>query len=132
MTELLDLLGRALPIMLGGGAVQLGIFLLKRRQEMRAADAATEKITTEADAVVVASAERSLLLSDQVRDRAVKRAEQLLADLQHAETELAGMHIEARELRVEVAALRREVEVLRGRLALAMQGSTQQERGSLP
>lgn len=122
MTELADLFLRAVPIMLGGGAVQLVILLLKRRQEMRAADVAADKTSTEADAVVVASAERSLLLSDQVRDRAVKRAEELLADLQHAETELARMHVEARELRVEVAALRREVEMLRARLALATEG----------
>lgn len=122
MTELADLFLRAVPIMLGGGAVQLVILFLKRRQEMRAADVAADKMSTEADAVVVASAERSLLLSDQVRDRAVKRAEELLTDLQHAETELARMHVEARELRVEVAALRREVEILRARLTLATEG----------
>ena len=105
--------------MLGGGAVQIAIFMLKRRQEMRAADVAAVKTTTETDAVVVASAERSLLLSDQVRDRAVKRAEQLLADLQHAEAERAEVLLETRELRVEVASLRREVDQLRARLAAA-------------
>lgn len=123
MTELADLLARTLPIMLGGGVVQLVIHFLKRRQEMRAADAATEKVTTEADAVVVASAEKSLLLSDQARDRAVKRAEQLLADLERAETELAGTRAEARELRIEVASLRREVNALRERLALVEPGT---------
>lgn len=119
MTEILDLFVRAIPIMLGGGAVQIAIFMLKRRQEMRAADVAAVKTTTETDAVVVASAERSLLLSDQVRDRAVKRAEQLLADLQHAEAERAEVLLETRELRVEVASLRREVDQLRARLAAA-------------
>lgn len=104
--------------MLGGGAVQLTIALLKRRQEMRAADVASTKTATDTDAVIVASAERSLLLSDQVRDRAVKRAEQLMTDLQHAEAELAGMHVETRELRIEVAALRREVAALRARLSI--------------
>ena len=119
MTEIADLFVRAIPIMLGGGAVQIAIFLLKRRQEMRAADVAAVKTTTETDAVVVASAEKSLLLSDQVRDRAVRRAEQLRVDLQHAESERAGLLLETRELRVEVASLRREVDQLRARLAAA-------------
>jgi flagellar basal body-associated protein FliL len=117
VTELVDLLVRAIPIMLGGGAVQIAIFLLKRRQEMRAADVAMDKTGHEADAVVVASAERSLLLSDQARDRAVKRAEQLMADLQHAESELAAAAVENRDLRVELAARDREVAQLRARQA---------------
>jgi ubiquinone biosynthesis protein UbiJ len=117
MTDILDLLTRALPIMLGGGAVQLVVVLVKRRSEIRAADVAAQKTGAEADAVVVASAERSLLLSDQVRDRAVKRAEQLLADLNNAEDRIAILQVEARECRIEVAALRHEVERLRVRLA---------------
>jgi hypothetical protein len=75
VTDLADLLVRAVPVMLGGGSVQLILFFLKRRVEMRTADVAAGKTTSETDAVVVASAERSLLLSDQVRDRAVRRAE---------------------------------------------------------
>jgi hypothetical protein len=117
VTEVLDLLTRALPIMLGGGAVQLIILFIKRRSEMRAADVAAKKTTIETDAVVVASAERSLLISDQVRDRAVKRAEQLVGDLTHAESELTSLHVEARSLRVEVAALTRQVATLTARLA---------------
>lgn len=123
VTELADLFVRAIPIMLGGGAVQVAIFLLKRRQEMRAADVAATKVVTDTDAVIVASAEKSMILSDQARDRAVKRAEQLLADLQHAEAERAETLLETRELRVEVAALRREVDQLRARLALAGGGA---------
>jgi hypothetical protein len=113
MTDMLDLLGRAVPIMLGGGAVQLVVLFVKRRSDMRAADVVAQKTEAESDAVVVASAERSLLLSDQVRDHAVKRAEQLLADLNLAETQLADLRAEVRELRVEVAALRRESQRLR-------------------
>lgn len=116
VTDLLDLLGRALPIMLGGGAVQIIILFIRRRAEIKAADVAAKKLISEADAVVVASAEKSLLLSDQVRDRAVKRAEQLLADLQHAESALADLHVEARGLRIEVATLHREVASLNARL----------------
>jgi flavin-binding protein dodecin len=118
VTDLADLFVRAIPIMLGGGAVQLTIYFLKRRQEMRAADVAATKTATDTDAVIVASAEKSLLMSDQARDRAVKRAEQLLTDLERAESELAAMHVETRELRVEVAALRREVAGLRTRLGM--------------
>lgn len=108
MTEMFDLLARALPIMLGGGVVQIVVLLVKRRSDMHTADVAAQKTEAEADAVVVASAERSLSLSDQARDRAVKRAEQLLVDLSYAEAKLADLQLEVRELRIEVAALRRE------------------------
>lgn len=120
MTEMLDLLIRTLPILLGGSAVQIIVILIKRRSEMRAADVAAKKALIETDAVVVASAERSLIISDQVRDRAVKRAEQLTADLNHAETELAALRTEAREARLEVASLHREVANLSARLASAL------------
>jgi hypothetical protein len=113
VTEFLDLLLRSVPILLGGGVVQLILFWVKRRSEMRAADVAAAKTTVETDAVVVASAERSLLLADQARDRADKRAERLVADLAHAETELAEVHVEVRTLRIEVATLRREVSYLK-------------------
>jgi len=117
VTEFTDLLVRAVPVLLGAGTVQIIIALLRRRQEVRAADVAAVKTASDTDAVVVASAERSLILSDQVRDRAVKRAEVLIAELQHAEAEVAAMRVEARELRVEVASLTREVGILRARLA---------------
>jgi hypothetical protein len=121
VTDAADFLARAIPIMLGGGAVQIAMHFLKRRQDMRAADVAAVKTTSDTDAVVVASAERSLLISDQVRDRAVRRAELLMTDLQHAEAEMARMQIETREYRLEVAGLRREVEYLRGQLADAQE-----------
>lgn len=117
MTEMIDLLTRTLPIVFGGGIVQIIVILIKRRTEMRAADVAAKKVDHESDAVVVASAERSLILSDQVRDRAVKRAEQLTADLSHAEGELAALRVEAREARLEVASLHREVANLSARLS---------------
>lgn len=112
MTELIDLLGRSFPILLGGGAVQLIVLMIKRRSEMRAADVAANKINVDIDAVVVASAERSLLLSDQARDRADKRAERMAAERDQAEAALADMQVELRSLRIEVATLRREVAFL--------------------
>lgn len=118
VTELFDLFARAMPVVLGGGAVQLIMHFLKRRQEMRAADVAADKQSVEGDAVVVASAEKSLLLSDQVRDRAVRRAEQLLVDLQLAESELATLSMEARELRLMLHIREREVGILQAKLTL--------------
>jgi hypothetical protein len=122
VTDLADLLVRAVPVMLGGGSVQLILFFLKRRVEMHTADVAAGKTTSETDAVVVASAERSLLLSDQVRDRAVRRAEVLMTDLQHAEGEMTRMQIEIREYRLEVAALRRELSQLRAQTDVLSEG----------
>jgi hypothetical protein len=109
----LDLLLRSVPILLGGGVVQFIVLMIKRRSEMRAADVAAQKTTVETDAVVVQSAERSLLLADQARDRADKRAERLVADLGHAEAELAEVHAEVRRLRIDVATLTREVAYLK-------------------
>lgn len=121
MTELIDLLLRTLPILLGGGAVQVVLFLVKRKSEMRTADVAARKGDVDADAVVVASAEKSLLLSDQARDRAVKRAEQLNADLTHAEAELAEVLVESRALRVDMAAAQRQLAAAQRQLDGALQ-----------
>lgn len=112
MTELADLLVRAIPILLGGGAVQLIVLFIKRRSEIRAADVAANKTTVETDAVVVASAERSLLLADQARDRADKRAERMMVERDYAEASLADTRAEVRDLRIEVATLRRELTYL--------------------
>lgn len=120
MTDAVDLLLRSLPILLGGGAVQLIIFLFKLPGEMRTADKAAAKVDAESGSVVVSSAERSLALSDQVRDDAVTRAVALAEDLgvqnervKRLMRRLALAETEVEELRGEVGALSREVERLR-------------------
>lgn len=128
MNGAIDLFLRAIPILIGGGAVQLIIHLIKRRAENRSMNAASLRSEAESGSFVVESARASLTLSDQVRDRAVKYAEikeaeaQALAQrvrelqdrLSSVEATLAGVEVlrqEVADLRAENAQLRTEVEI---------------------
>lgn len=108
MTEILDTFGKLLVIAGGGGLVQLVMYFLKKKTEMRTADSAAKKVDIEADAVVVASAEKSIQLADHARDRAVKHVEMLMADLKHTEDELAEQRVINRDLRITLATRDRE------------------------
>jgi hypothetical protein len=119
----IDLLVRSIPILIGGGTVQLVIFIIKRRSEMRAMDAASAKNEAESGSFVITSAARSLELSDQVRDRAVARAERLETEVQRLTERLhtvEGLLSGVEELRAQVSKLsednvklRAEVEICR-------------------
>jgi chromosome segregation ATPase len=120
MSDVLDLMIRSVPILIGGGVVQLAMFLLKRRSELRVADATAAKTEAESGSVVVSSAERSVQLSDALRDDAVKRAAMLLGDLdiqlervRRLNARLSEAEAEVEDLRAEVGTLRREVTTLR-------------------
>lgn len=130
MNGAIELFLRAVPVLIGGGAVQLIIHLLKRRAEVRSIDAASLRGEAEAGQFVVQSARASLELSDQVRNEAVKRAEAkeaeaaalreevraLMARVNALEATLAGVDAlrgENAALRAEVAQLRTEVEICR-------------------
>lgn len=124
MNDALDLLVRSIPILIGGGAVQFIIFLLKRRSEMKMADATAGKVDAESGSVVVSSAERSVQMADALRDDAVKRAASLMQDLdiqlervRRLHARLAETDVELSDLRTEVGTLRREVSRLRAAAA---------------
>lgn len=130
MNGAIDLLLRSLPVLIGGGVVQLVIHLLKRRAETRSLDATSLRAEAESGQFAVASARESLELSDQVRDRAVKYAEAKEAEaaalreqlrvvqerLNQVERTMAGVDAlrqEVADLRAENAQLRTEVEICR-------------------
>lgn len=120
MSNAWDLLLRSIPILVGGGAVQFIIFMLRRRSEMKIADATAGKTEAESGSVVVSSAERSVAMADALRDDAVKRASLLLADLDiqlerirrlHArlaetDDQLVSLQGQVLDLRLEVRSLR--------------------------
>lgn len=123
MNGFVDLLVRSVPILIGGGVVQFVIFLLKRRSEIRIADATAGKFDADSGSVVVSSAERSVAMADALRDDAVKRAALLLADLdvqleriRRLHTRLIETDEEVTTLRTEISGLRREVVTLRSAL----------------
>ena len=118
MSNFLDLLLRSVPIILGAGTVQLGIFLLKRPSELRALDAATVRTGAESGAVVVSSAERSLALSDQVRDNAVKRADEANKRADSLEVDLGVQRERVRQLTTRLVTVELEVEDLRAQVAI--------------
>lgn len=93
-----DVLGRSVPIILGGGTVQLIIFLLTRKGTMRTADALATKTDAESGSVVVGSAEKSVLLAGLIRDEAMKQNQQMRAEIEalnakvaHLESQLSAM-----------------------------------------
>lgn len=115
-----DFLLRAVPIFLGGGAVQLIIHMLKRRAENRATNAVAQRSEAEAGQFVVQSAKEALELSDLVRDRAVKYAEakeaEAKAEAAALRAELGAVMVRVRDLEDKLAGvlpLREEVAILR-------------------
>jgi hypothetical protein len=120
VNDLADLLVRSIPILIGGGTVQFAIFLLKRRTDVKLADASMGQTRAEAGSVVVTSAERSVAMADALRDDAISRAALLLADLDIQLERIRRLHArlaeadgELAELRAQVAALRSEMHEMR-------------------
>lgn len=114
MNAFLDFLGRAGPILVGGGAVQAIIYLLKRRGEGR-------KLDAETDSTVVASAEASVVIASRLRDEAIARVvvlEDKMSLLQEQVTQLAGLVAAERRAiaaaAVREAALNNEIAILKG------------------
>ncbi len=110
MGAFVDLLVRSVPIIIGGGAVQFAIFLMRRRGELRQLDSAAKKTDVEGDAIVVASAAQSLALAGQIRDLAAARASEV-------EQELVKVRARLAEAEAEIVLLRREVQKLKGAAA---------------
>jgi hypothetical protein len=123
MQAAIDLLLRSLPILIGGGLVQLIIFLLKRRVELRAIDATAVRTEAEANSVVVLSAAQSLVLSDQVRDDAVRRAKDAVERAEALQTELTSQIEQLQLCTRRLAAVAQELSVLRAQVA-AMRGDS--------
>lgn len=120
MNGTVDFLMRAIPIFLGGGAVQLIIHVLKRRAENRSINAGAQRSEAEAGQFVVQSAREAIELSDLVRDRAVKYAEakeaEAKAEAAALRAELRAVVVRVRELEDKLAgveSLREEVSTLR-------------------
>lgn len=123
MNGAIDLFMRALPVLIGGGAVQLIIHLIKRRAEVRSLDAASLRQEAESGQFVVASARESVELSNLIRDQAVKLAEAAEAEAREEREEAAALRRKVRELTIRletvestlagVEALRTEVRTLR-------------------
>lgn len=118
MNGLLEFLGRAVPIMLGGGAVQAVIYLLKRRGENR-------KLNAETDSTVVASASASVVIASRLRDEANARVgvlEEQMKLLQAQVSQLAGLVAAERRAiaaaAVREAALNNEIAILNSELIL--------------
>ena len=114
MNGVLDFLTRAIPIAIGGGLVQVTIYLLKRRGENR-------KINVDTDATVVTSAGASVVIASRLRDEALARVEVVeskMAVMQEQLNQLTALvsterkAIEAANARE--AALRIELAILRG------------------
>lgn len=95
MNSVWDFLGRAGPILVGGGAVQAIIYLLKRRGEGR-------KLNAETDSTVVASAEASVVIASRLRDDALARVAAL-------EGRVTLMQEQITQLAAQVAAERRAI-----------------------
>ena len=110
MNGAIDLLLRSLPIIIGGGIVQLVVVLIKRRAENRALNAGALRNEAESGQFVVQSAEKSVELSDRIRDRAVEYAEA-------KEAEAVALREEVRALRVDARALMERVHTLESTLA---------------
>lgn len=109
-----EFMGRAIPIMAGGGAVQAIIYFLRVRGENR-------KINVDADSTVVASAGASVAIASQLRDQALTRVSVLegqVALLQEQVTQLAAqVAAERRAIAAAVireAALNNEIAILKG------------------
>ncbi len=114
MKGLLDFLGRAVPIMIGGGAVQAVIFLLKRRGENR-------KLNADTDSTVVQSASASVAIASRLRDEAHSRVTVLEDKVRLLEEQVAQLAaLVAAERRaiaaaaVREAALNNEIAILKG------------------
>lgn len=113
MNSIVDLFLRSIPIIIGAGVVQLVIFLLKRRTELKNLDAATAKAAAEADSIAVTSAAASLVISDQVRDNAVRRADEAVKRAESLLLELAVQVDKVRSLTSRLATVEAEVEGLK-------------------
>lgn len=137
MNGAIDLLLRSIPILIGGGAVQLIIHLIKRRAEVRSLDATSLRAEAESGQFAVQSARESVELSNLIRDQAMKiaadkeaeaasereeaaalrrKVRELTIRLETVEATLAGVEVlraEVRDLRAENAQLKTEVEICR-------------------
>jgi hypothetical protein len=110
MTEVLDLLVRSIPILIGGGLVQFIIFLLRRRGEVRQLDAVAAKTDVEAQAIAVSSAAQSLALAGLMRDDAVSQVGELRDELEQRTAQTAALA--AQLARVRQRLVRAEADVL--------------------
>lgn len=82
VNDVLDLLTRSIPILIGGGAVQFAIFLLRRRAEIKALDMTTSKVQSEAEGVSISSAAQSVNLANLMRDQAERRVGELEEEME--------------------------------------------------
>lgn len=117
MNEILDLLLRSIPIVIGGGLVQLVIHLSRRRAEVRQLDAAAAKTDVDADAVVVSSAERSVALAGGLRDQAVAQVARLEVELGERAEEAKLLAEDAARTRTRLARAEANQAVLRNQVS---------------
>lgn len=113
MTEVIDLLIRSIPIIIGAGTVQFIIWWLRRRGAVRTAEAVvlrTQRLKEEAAAEVVHQAAQDAT-DEQIRDHigALDRANDLLTQLEHAEEQVQSLRCAAREMHTEINRLRTEI-----------------------
>jgi chromosome segregation ATPase len=117
VNEILDLLLRSIPIVIGGGLVQLVIHLSRRRAEVRQLDAAAAKTDVDADAVVVSSAERSVALAGGLRDQAVAQVARLEVELGERAEEAKLLAEDAARTRTRLARAEANQAVLRNQVS---------------
>lgn len=123
MNSLVALLGRSIPIIIGGGLVQLIIYLLRRRGEVRQLDAANAKTDVDAQAVVVTSAAQSLALASQMRDEAHAQLAALREELDDRTAQAAALAQQVARLRVRLTKAEADVLILQAEVARLNQGS---------
>jgi len=113
----LALLGRSIPIIIGGGLVQFVIFLLRRRGEIRQLDAAVAKTDVDAGQVVVASAAQSLALAGKMRDEAHSQVAALREELDERTAQAAALAHQVGRLRVRLTRAEANVLILQAEVS---------------
>lgn len=115
MSGVWDLIIRAGPIMLGGGAIQLIIYFLKRRGDNR-------KLSADTDSTVVTSAGASVAIASKLRDEAIERVvvlESRVKVMEEQVTQLAGLVAVERSniaaALIREAHLTNEIAILKGK-----------------
>jgi hypothetical protein len=82
VSDVLDVLLRSVPILIGGGIVQFLIFMLRRRAEIKALDVSSAKVESEAEGFTVQSAAQSVALANLMRNQAEERVTELEGELE--------------------------------------------------
>lgn len=123
MEGVLEFLARAGPIAIGGGTVQLAIFLLRRRSEVRQLDAVAKKTDVESASVVVASATDSVALANLLRDQAIERAKLLEDELEQIRVQVAFLTAEVAKANRALARAKASNDVLRNQIQQLTRGS---------